>query len=87
MPQITDFQEAMDTKCRNCGEKAALHRITKKGKVYCLILREEWGKAYHGKPSPYACGVEHLRPGWVRRDAVETIKAGIETYIEEPTDD
>ena len=35
------FNEAYETICHKCGEKAGLHRLTRTGRTYCLVFGKD----------------------------------------------
>lgn len=62
------FNEAYESVCGKCGDKAGFHRLTRTGNLYCLVYGPdadwwltETNDKYHAEISPYRTAVRNLQ--------------------------
>jgi len=67
MSDIT-FNEAYESVCGKCGVKAGLHRLTRTGRLYCLVYGPDapvymtsYNDKYHAEMTPYHTPVRNLQ--------------------------
>lgn len=90
------FDKSMAMMCKDCKSRAAHHRITEAGVIYCLALNakgrsrkesiiKHWG--HYDSASIHHIGVRYLKKSPIPQEVGRTIREGLSRYVTEPEEE